>query len=180
MPPAQPSDPIFAAAVERLLLHEGGYVDHPSDPGGATAYGVSLRWLRSQGEDIDGDGDVDVADIKALSRADAIRLYREHWWDRHGYARLGLVIGQRVFGFAVNMGAPAAHRILQRACRACGEQIADDGALGPVTVHAAGMAGEARLLPALRSEAAGHYRWLVARNPKLEVFLRGWLARAYS
>lgn len=173
-------DPIFVAAVERLLQHEGSFVDHPSDPGGATSYGVSLRWLRSQGYDVDHDGDVDVDDIKALTRDDAIQLYRKHWWDRYGYARLGLVIGQRVFGFAVNMGATPAHRILQRACRAAGEPTEEDGLLGPATVHAATMAGERLLLPALRSEAAGYYRCLVERTPKLSVFLRGWLNRAYS
>lgn len=200
-------DAIFEAALDRVLRHEGGFVDHAQDPGGATSYGVSLRWLRALGDvdgdgwaegDLDRDGDVDADDIRRLTRADAARLYRTQFWDRYGYGRLSLRIGGRVFDWAVNMGPANAHRVLQRACRAAAPGLpvlVEDGILGPKTVSVAIGCAQEQLVAAMRAEAAGHYRRLVEVNAALRrngvthgdgtdlrdlsVFLKGWLARAY-
>ena len=55
----------FSKAITVILKHEGGFSNHSSDPGGATNYGISLRWLKSEGlyGDLDDDGDVDIDDI---------------------------------------------------------------------------------------------------------------------
>lgn len=68
---------------------EGGYCNDPDDPGGATNYGISLRWLKSLGlnqGDIDRDGDIDASDIRALSKEQAAALFKEKFWDAY---RLG-------------------------------------------------------------------------------------------
>ncbi len=60
----------FEKAVEKVLEHEGGYVDHKNDPGGATNYGISLRFVKQSTGidlDVDGDGDIDADDIKAMT-----------------------------------------------------------------------------------------------------------------
>lgn len=189
-------DSRFERAVETVLDHEGGFVDHPNDPGGATSFGISLRWLRSIGlldrdqdgcpdGDLDLDGDVDEADIRRLTRADAKRLYHIYWWERYGYGELQLAVGAKVFDLSVNMGPGSrtkagAHSILQRACRACGHKLVEDAMIGPKTIEAVNECNGLALLAAIRSEAAGRYRELIAHNSRLKAFERGWLNRAYA
>lgn len=175
----------FLAALETVLRHEGGFVDAPTDPGGATNFGISLRWLRGLGDsngdgwlegDLDHDGDVDADDIRKLTRDEAVALYRTQWWERYGYAQIAdKAIATKVFDLAVNMGAGQAHKLLQRALRATGKIVQEDGVLGPETRAAVDAYAYRGLLPALRSEAAGFYRGL--NKPE---FLYGWLNRAYA
>lgn len=182
MPVLPPSgDAIFDVAIRRVLEHEGHFVDDPQDPGGATKYGISLRYAKEIGLDVDGDGDTDIDDIRKLPLDRAVQVYRTNWWDKYGYSVFGLTVGGRVFDFAVNMGATPAHKCLQRALRAAtGENLVDDGQLGPKTRDAFRLASAEQIRAALRSEAAGHYRMLAAVRPQFQKFLRGWLVRAYS
>ena len=179
----------FNIAFNMTLEHEGGFVNDSADPGGATKYGVSLRWLLKAGDldadglpdgDIDGDGDIDVDDIKALSVEDARRLFRAAFWDANRCGELNSQhVAAKLFDYSVNMGNRQAGRILQRACRACMQPVEDDGIVGPKTVAAANACPSTALMAAMRSEGAGFYRALVARRPKLGKFLGGWLRRAY-
>jgi len=181
----------FDLAVSTVLIHEGGFVDDPDDPGGATNFGISLRFLEAEGEldfdhdgfmdgDINFDGVIDVRDIQAMNREDAIKFYRTRWWDRYGYEELSPMIGPKVFDLAVNMGARQAHLCLQRACRACRYPVTEDGIIGQQTMAASIGPVPPVLLAALRSEAAGFYRQLVASKPKFDKYLDGWLKRAYA
>ncbi len=185
------SDPAFLDAVTTVLKHEGGYVSDPDDPGGATNYGVSLRWLVSQGDidldgdgfndfDFDKDGDVDADDIRAMNLKDAMEIYRRYWWDAYGYGQLPRLVGSKVFDLSVNMGPRQAHRLLQRAGRACGRDIAEDGILGPKTKGVITKLPPMMVVSANRSEAAGFYRVLIAQKPIFEKYRDGWLRRAYS
>jgi len=180
----------FAHAIESVMLHEGGYVDNPSDPGGATNYGISLRWLKSQGDldgdgwlegDLDHDGDVDVDDIKMMDKEQAMGMYRTLWWEPYRYDLItSQPIANKVFDLTVNMGSKQSHKLLQRAIRACGLLIKDDGIIGNKTLESINVVDELSLIPAYRSEAAGFYRGLAIKNPKFNTFLKGWLNRAYS
>lgn len=190
MPMVQLSDDVlYARALEVVLKHEGKFSNDPNDPGGATNYGISLRLARRLGDldgdgeldlDLDDDGDVDIDDIRLLTPEKAGVVYRHVWWDRYGYGRLHLTLAVKVFDLAVNMGAKQSHRCTQRALRACGYTLAEDGVLGPKTLSAIlGVRPELLVIP-LRSEAAGFYRGLVARRPASEKYLAGWLNRAYA
>lgn len=175
--------PLFERAIEIVLEHEGGFSDHPSDPGGATMYGISLRLLRTLGlgiGDIDGDGDIDIEDVRNLTKEQAKNIYRTEFWDPYDYESFHSPIAEKVFDLSVNMGPGGAHRVLQRALRAVGQNVVEDGILGPQTRGAVAAASASHLHVALRSEAAGYYRTLVAHNEVLSGFLRGWLNRAYS
>ncbi len=166
--PSYKPDPLFEQAVAEVLAWEGGFVNDPHDPGGATKYGISQR----QYPDLQ---------IHTLTVADAVALYHRDWWTRYGYGQLPHpCVAARLFCFAVNMGPQAAHRCLQRALRATGVRVREDGALGPQTLAACAQVSEAALLAALRSEAAGYYRGLVGARPALKRFLAGWLRRAYG
>lgn len=159
---------LFDQAIETVLAHEGeGVSDHPNDRGGVTKFGLSKRWHQ----------DLDVA---ALTRAQAIELYWERHWQGQGYDRLPGRIAVKVFDLAVNMGKGAAVRCLQRALRACGKPVKTDGVLGPNTWTAANSDQTDQLLAALRSEAAGEYRLIVARDASQAAFVAGWENRAYA
>jgi len=182
----------FQNAVATVLQHEGGFVNDPDDPGGATNYGVSLRFLLSQGEldrdqdgwldfDFDRDGDIDGFDVSAMTQEQAIMIYRDFWWDKYHYDTLPGMVAMKVFDFSVNMGPGQAHILLQRALRANGcRDIEDDGVIGPITRRAVVSGDALSILAALRSEAAGFYRRLAATNPVRKKYLKGWLTRAYS
>lgn len=183
------SDGRFRTAVDRVLEHEGGFVDHPKDPGGATNWGVSLRFLRglqdADGDgwldgDLDHDGDVDADDIRQMTADQAREIYWRQWWHRYDYGRFDLPVAVKLFDLAVNMGHGQAAKLLQRSVRATeGIVLADDGVIGPHTVQAVVGCPAAALRIAMRSEAAGFYRGLVAAKRDRGVFLAGWLNRAY-
>lgn len=158
----------FQKAVGVVLAHEGGYVNNPNDPGGETRWGISKRSYPN-------------LDIKSLTREQAIEIYRRDWWDR---LRLGEIqdpdVATKVLDLSVNVGAKTGIMLLQRALAAAGKPVSVDGVMGPQTIAAVNAADPRMVLAALRSEAAGHYRLLIAKNSKLAVFERGWLNRAYS
>ncbi len=174
----------FESALRQLHQNEGGLVDDPDDPGGITNYGVSLRWLQSLGElgvhrymvgDLDQDGDVDADDIRAMTPAKSAELYRAQWWDRYRYGLINdQAIATKIFDLSVNMGPKQAHILAQRALRAAGKLVLEDGVLGPITLQSINDYASRGILPALRSEAAGFYRSL--NKPR---FIGGWLNRAY-
>jgi len=170
----------FAAAADFVLAHEGGFVNHPADPGGATNYGLSLRFLRQVGVDVDQDGDVDVEDVRLLTREQAVDLLRVHFWTPGGYDALPDAVAVKLLDLAYNTGPRQAHRLLQRALRAAGRELVDDGVLGPKTRAAAQQVAPEVTRAALCSEAAGFYRLLAEQRALLGVFLAGWLRRAYA
>jgi lysozyme family protein len=165
------TDPGFEAAIGPLLNHEGGYVNDAQDPGGETKYGISKRQYP----------DLDIADL-TVDQARAI--YHRDYWLALKADRMPLRVGVKLFDLAVNVGVGTAGKLLQRALRACGDPalvVEEDGAIGVATLNAVQQAPQNVLLAALRSEAAGHYRVLVAEKPmQLGKFLRGWTSRAYA
>lgn len=200
MPATPADDRRFQAALKHLLKHEGGYVNHPSDPGGATNLGVSLRWLRDEGRfdrdrdgwpdgDLDRDGDIDRYDVRGLTRADAERLYYDHWWLRGfggagdpGFGALPQPVGEKLFDIAVNAGRTRAAILLQRGL-ATSSTVAVDGIVGPKTRAAVVAAcsrtnGALALTRAIAAHQRAFYMDLARRNPSMTVFLRGWLSRA--
>lgn len=108
----------FDEAFDRLISSEGGYVNHPSDPGGETKFGISKRSYPR-------------VDIKNLTRDEAKQIYRADFWIRGQMDQYDGAIAFQVFDAAVNHGMGNAIRMLQRAAG-----VADDGHVGPVTVAA--------------------------------------------
>lgn len=178
-------------ALPTIFLHEGRYVNNPKDPGGATNYGVSLRFLLQTGDldkdgwldgDINHDGKIDIADIKAMTETDAARIYDLYWWSKYGYGKINSqTIATKVFDLAINMGEIGAHKCVQRAVRAVnGSVLVDDGILGQTSMGAINNVNPLQLLPAFKSEAAGYYRSIRLKSGNEQEFIKGWLNRAYS
>ena len=173
----------FDVSIVRVLREEGGKVNDPDDPGGATNYGISLRWLSGLDNvgDFDLDGDVDADDIWAMTEADAIGLYHKYWWTKFKYERVDdQRIADSLFSFSINMGSRRAHKLTQRALLACGEHIIVDGILGPISFTALNGVSQDMVLGALKAEAACFYRGLARRRPTSAKYLKGWLKRAYA
>ncbi|MGR3711110.1 MAG: holin-associated N-acetylmuramidase [Alterinioella nitratireducens] len=121
--------------ASEIVAREGGFVNDPNDPGGATNFGVTIHTMRGLGLDLDGDGDVDVADVRLMTADRATEIFIEHYYTRPGIDRLPEALQSSVFDMQVNAGAGAV-RILQRLLRDMGFDIAVDGTIGPQTIAA--------------------------------------------
>ena len=162
------TDERFEHAVSFVLAHEGGYSNDIDDDGGETKFGISKRIYPD-------------LDINALTVEQAKAIYKRDFWEPQLYKDIKNVnLATKVFDLAVNMGSNWAHRLVQRSLRATGQDILEDGILGPMTLAAINKADLTDLLAALKSEAAGYYRTLAATKPKRAKFLKGWLKRAYA
>jgi lysozyme family protein len=157
----------FLIAVQAVLADEGGASSNPADGGGVTRFGISARAHPG-------------VDIATLTRDAAVKIYWDEWWLRFGFEQLPAAIAVKTFDLAVNMGGSNAIECLQRALRASGVPVTEDGAMGPATVTAAERADPAALMSAMRSEFAAHYRLIAAKQNRDQEFLKGWLNRAYA
>ena len=156
---------------------EGGFADHPSDPGGTTNYGVSLRFLRSIGKlgDIDGDGDVTEADIRALTPETAAAILKIHFWDPLSLDRLPTPLALVVYDTAVNMGPGVARRLVQEALL-----VKVDGIWGPKTWAALFSCDPGRVAHSVIRLRRGRYSRLINAKPELQAFYQGWSSRVFS
>ena len=113
----------FDACLAKLLVHEGGYVNHPSDPGGMTNLGVTARvWEEWVGHP------VDEKQMKALTPALVAPLYRKKYWDACRANELVSGLDYAVFDVAVNSGVGRAIKLLQSSVGAT-----PDGGYGSIT-----------------------------------------------
>ena len=173
--------------AEEIVGREGGFVNDPDDPGGATNYGVTIHTMRRLGLDLTGDGDVDIADVRAMSRAQAVDIFIKHYFEAPRIALLPKALQPSVFDMYVNAGSNAV-RILQRLLREMGYQIAVDGVLGPQTAKAARDAADPD--PQVLRDAYGvarrnYYFRIGDRRPASRKYARsraggkgGWIKRA--
>ncbi len=125
--------------AEEIVAREGGFVNDPNDPGGATNFGVTIHTMRRLGLDLTGDGTVDISDVRAMTQAQAVDIFLEHYFQRPGIGGLPDMLQPSVFDMYVNAGANAV-RILQRLLIEMGYDIDVDGAIGPQTLRAASAA----------------------------------------
>jgi len=178
----------FDKAILITLKHEGGFVNDPVDPGGATNWGVSIRFLKGAGDgdgdgfldgDIDHDGDIDVDDIKNMTVEQARKIYRTHFWDKYDYDKIvDFTVAARLFDMTVNMGAIQAGKIIQRAANNCGQNLVVDGKVGKNTFAAINCVDPDMLMAEIRNEHRDFYLRLIEQKPQFEKYRKGWLRRA--
>lgn len=101
----------FDEALRRLLVHEGGYSNHPADPGGPTKYGITIIDYRKY---IKANGTAD--DVKRLTVDQAKKIYKEKYWDVLNCDALPPGLDYCVFDYGVNSGVSRAGRVLRRLC----------------------------------------------------------------
>ena len=146
---------MFDDLIDRVLSHEGGYVNDPRDPGGETKFGISKRAYPG-------------VDIKNLTRDQAINIYRRDFWDRVQGDKLPRAFAFQALDAAVNHGIGNAVRWMQRAAG-----VADDGVIGPMTLAAVSRADPADLVLKFNGERLRFYTKLST----FDAFGRGWVNR---
>ena len=157
----------FEKAFQYVIQNEGGYVFDKNDPGGETKFGISKR-------------SYPALNIKDLTLEEAKKIYYRDYWIKGRFEEISSgSVATQVFDFSVNLGIRASVIVLQRALRSVGTNVQEDGLMGPQTFSAASNSEPRCLLAAIKSEAAGYYRQIVAKNPSQQKFLKGWLNRAY-
>lgn len=173
--------------AEEIVAREGGFVDDPDDPGGATNHGVTIHTMRRLGLDLTRDGRVDAADVRALTRAQAVDIYIRHYFEVPGLGRLPDCLQASVFDMYVNAGNQAI-RLLQRLLARMGYGTVADGVLGPQTVdhaHRAAARDAALLADAYGIERRDYYYRLADARPASRKYAcrrdggkGGWITRA--
>lgn len=172
----------FNKCIPIILDHEGGYVNHKHDPGGATNYGISLRFLKKLGYntsgeligDTDKDGDVDADDIRIMTIDEAKHFYFQYFWKKE-FELIGLdEVALHLFDMSVNAGVYRAVKLAQRITCAT-----VDGIIGKETIKAINQEGQAYIYK-YKQERKRYYHRLVDNNPKLKIFLNGWINRVES
>ncbi len=170
-----------------IVAREGGYVNDPDDPGGATNYGVTIHTMRRLGLDLDEDGRVTAEDVRQLTRDQAVEIFLQHYFHKPGIAGLPEALHETVFDMYVNAGGNAV-KILQRLLNQMGENLAVDGALGPLTsaaAHRAWAAAPGHLVDAYGIARRNYYFAIADRRPASRKYARtragtkgGWIKRA--
>lgn len=179
--------PTVREIAEAIVAREGGFVNDPDDPGGATNHGVTIHTMRRLGLDLTGDGQVTEADVRRLTREQAIDIFVRHYFHAPRIDALPASLQAQVFDMYVNAGANAV-KILQRLLGEMGFPCAVDGIIGPQTIAAAQAA--ARAAPAYLPDAyaiarRNWYYALADARPASRKYARrrdggkgGWITRA--
>ena len=170
-----------------IVRREGGYVNDPDDPGGATNHGVTIGTMQRLGLDLTGDGKVDAADVRRLDAGQAADIYLRHYFREPKLDLLPEALQPSVFDMQVNAGTNAV-RILQRLMASFGLSLKDDGVVGPVTARAVAEAMQAapdHLVDAYGIARRNYYYRLADQRASSRKYARardggkgGWIVRA--
>jgi lysozyme family protein len=153
----------FDAALKLVLTHEGGWADHPADPGGATMKGVTLENFRRY---VKKDGT--KADLRKITNAQIAEVYRRYYWDAVRGDDLPDGVDYAVFDFGVNSGPSRAVRYLQTVVG-----VTPDGEFGPLTMEAVGRKSAGAIIDQL---CANRMTFLQGLNT-WKTFGKGWKRR---
>lgn len=149
----------FDEAFDILLGHEGGFVDHPADPGGATRWGITQRVARAHGY---------TSDMRAFPVSEAKRIARLAYWDAVRAEDLPPAVRYAVFDGGYHSGPEQSIKWLQRAAG-----VKDDGKIGPMTLNAVRSCDP----EALVARYIGHRLDMLNDLRNWPSFARGWTQR---
>lgn len=156
-----------------ILSWEGGYANHPNDPGGATNKGVTIATWKAQGYDKDGDGDIDVADLKLLTDDDVVKVVlKPHFWNRW---KANQIRSQSVANICVDWVWGSGTNGITGVQKLLG--VTADGIVGAKTLAALNAREPRALFADIKKARVQYIERLVKRRPSQKVFKAGWLRR---
>jgi len=153
----------FTRCVDMIFKHEGGFVDDPADPGGATNMGITHGTLAAWR-----GAPVSREDVQNLTREEAREIYRTQYWNALSCDALPVGVDLVVFDFGVNAGVSRSAKLLQRLVH-----VDPDGEVGPITVGAARAIDATHVINGFSDGRMDHYRALKT----WERFRNGWTRR---
>jgi lysozyme family protein len=152
----------FNQAVQKTLIHEGGYVNNPNDSGGPTKYGIT-------------QADMPGVNISDITPEQAVAYYSEHYW-KALYSQINSQpIAEKIFDMGVLFGVGTAVGLLQLSLN-----IVVDHVFGPNTLFAVNQADPAALLATYKTNLVTHTFNVATANSQDRVFLKGWANRINS
>lgn len=164
----------FEKAIPIILKHEGGYVNHPSDPGGATNRGITYSVFGRLARPLLGINPT-LLNLRGLTEDQAKKIYKHEFWDKmKGNLITDQQIAEILFDGFVNKGKNGI-KLMQSVL-----QQTQDGIVGPLTLNAINTADPFPLFESYKQSRVSYYKNLALRKPKLNVFLKGWLIRINS
>ncbi len=167
-PPILTGEQAYPRIIDKIFEVEGGYVNHPSDPGGPTNMGITLNTLRAwRGKR------VTARDVKNLSKQEAADIYERNYFNKVKAGVMPACVAMQVFNTAVLSGPKRGGEMVQKALNVLGERVDVDGVIGPQTLGAIFDVDEAALAEAHHDQFMGYLRGLRHWNK----FGRGWTRR---
>ena len=151
----------FEEIIDKVIEHEGGYVNDPDDPGGETKYGIAKK------------SNPDV-DIKNLTIEQAKKIYWEKYWVPNKVDKVPSQLKYIYYDMCVNMGRSNAVKVLQSAANQKGANITVDGGIGPNTLKAI----DNLELERARAFRVKYYADLCSAKPTLLKYYYGWFRRS--
>lgn len=169
----------FTAYFPTLLKHEGGYVNDPVDPGGATNKGVTIGKFKECAQKYLGI-EPTIENLKALTNEQAAKIYKPEYWDTALCDQIELQqLAEIVCDHQVNAGVKRGSELLQNILNQLGADpaVKVDGDVGPGTMAALKKADQKEVYRRFKQGRIEYYQKLVVRRPELGKFLNGWLKR---
>ena len=170
--------------AEEIVAREGGFVNDPDDPGGATNFGVTIGTARALHLDLDHNGATTVADLRRLTKPQAVEIFVDKYYRQPRLFTLPEELQASVFDMYVNAGSNAV-KILQRMLSRMGQPCTDDGVVGLQTLRAARAVDQAGLADAYGVARRDYYYHLGDARPASRKYARrrdggkgGWITRA--
>ncbi|MFV0243529.1 MAG: glycoside hydrolase family 108 protein [Qingshengfaniella sp.] len=154
----------FQECMKLIFKYEGGFVDHPNDPGGATNLGITHKTLAAWR----GVASVNKDEVRALSREEAEEIYRANYWNALSCDQLPAGLDLVVFDFGVNAGVGRSAKLLQKVIH-----VEQDGQIGPITLGAARQIETRYVIETFSEGRMDHYRSL----HHWDTFKNGWTRR---
>ena len=167
-------------AIDRVIKVEGGYVNHPNDPGGSTNWGITQRTLDEYMDRLGADS----FPVQFLAKYQARDIYRQRYWKPMRLSEIRHdTIAYALFDQGVNQGPRTAIRraqfVINYAFRP-DTRLVEDGLIGPKTIAAINdLGGETNFVIEYVKQSQLYYVKLARRNPGLIAFLKGWIKRTH-